>query len=82
MDWSGEAGSSAAHEHQESEFRSDAKPETSVHNEATVVCGEPCSDIGRLTLKEGILDGQEPSDCGGDLCLEKRSLVLWFEIST
>ncbi len=32
-----------------------------------VVSGEPCSDIGRLTLKEGILDGLEPSNRGNDL---------------
>ena len=80
-DWSGEAGSSAAHEHQESEPRSDAKPETSpVHNVGSlilhVVSGEPCSDIGRLTLKEGILDGQEPSDRGDDL--SALGNVPWF----
>ena len=80
-DWSGEAGSSAAHEHQESEPRSDAKPETSpVHNVGSlilhVVSGEPCLDIGRLTLKEGILDGLELSNGGDDLSALRN--VPWF----
>ena len=79
--WSGEAGSSAAHEHQESEPRSDAKPETSsVHNVGSlilhVVSGEPCLDIGRLTLKEGILDGLELSNGGDDL--SALGNVPWF----